>query len=208
MSAPSSKVQFLGRLGRWTAELILVFVGVYAAFWLNSYQQHQRDLKRRDQILASLKEDVQRKVSELTSEAITQDKEATDFARKLGAGEMPALQALDWATGYNPGDIAAFLQAGGLDLLDVKTIASLRRADRDTRRVLSRMLHYQQLSDTLIAPNLDQDTGFFYDPATKKLRKRFANYPDILAAGANAMHQLASTYADLLTQLRSEQARR
>jgi prefoldin subunit 5 len=208
MSAPSSKGQFLGRLGRWTAELILVFVGVYAAFWLNSYQQHQQDLKRRDQILASLKEDVQRKVSELTSEAITQDKEATDFARKLGAGEMPALQPLDWATGYNPGDIAAFLQAGGLDLLDVKTITSLRRADRDTRRVLSRMVHYQQLSDTLIAPNLDQDTGFFYDPATKKLRKRFANYPDILAVGANAMHQLASTYADLLTQLRSEQARR
>jgi hypothetical protein len=151
---------------------------------------------------------VQRKVSELTSEAITQDKEATDFARKLGAGEMPALQPLDWATGYNPGDIAAFLQAGGLDLLDVKTITSLRRADRDTRRVLSRMLHYQQLSDTLIAPNLDQDTGFFYDPATRKLRKRFANYPDILGAGANAMHQLASAYADLLTQLRSEQATR
>ena len=69
------------------------------------------------------------------------------------------------------------------------------------------MLHYQQLSDTLIAPNLDQDTGFFYDPATRKLRKWFANCPDILAAGANAMHQL-STYADLLTQLRSEQAKR
>jgi prefoldin subunit 5 len=208
MSAPSSKGQFLARLGRWAAELILVFVGVYAAFWLNSYQQHQQDLKRRDQILASLEEDVQRKVSELTSEAMTQDKEATDFAQKLSAGEMPTLQPLDWATGYNPGDIAAFLQAGGLDLLDVKTIASLRRADRDTRRVLSRMLHYQQLSDTLIAPNLDQDTGFFYDPGTKKLRKRFANYPDILAAGANAMHQLASAYADLLTQLRSEQAKR
>jgi hypothetical protein len=141
MSAPSSKVQFLGRLGRWTAELILVFVGVYAAFSLNSYQQHQQDLKRRDQILASLEEDVQRKVSELTSEGVTQDKEATEFSRKLDAGEMPALQPLDWATGYNPGDIAAFLQAGGLDLLDVKTIASLREADRDTRRVLSRMLH-------------------------------------------------------------------
>ena len=42
------------RLARWAAELILVFVGVYAAFWLNSYQQHQQEAKRRDQILASL----------------------------------------------------------------------------------------------------------------------------------------------------------
>jgi hypothetical protein len=42
------------RLARWAAELVLVFIGVYAAFWLNSYQQHQQEANRRDQILASL----------------------------------------------------------------------------------------------------------------------------------------------------------
>jgi hypothetical protein len=199
---------FLLRVGRWTAELILVFVGVYAAFWLSSYQQHQQDLRRRDQILASLQEDVQRKVSELKNEAVGQDREAAAFAGRLKAGEMPALEPLDWATGYNPSDIAAFLQAGALDLLDVKTIAAMRRADRETRRVLSRMLHYQQLTDQLIAPNLDQDISFFYDPATKQLRKRFANYPEVLAAGAAAMHQLAAAYEDLLTQLRAERQKR
>ena len=40
------------------------------------------------------------------------------------------------------------------------------------------MAHYEKLSDELIAPNLDQDISFFYDPATKKLRKRFEKYPD------------------------------
>ena len=45
---------FGGRLVRWTAELVLVFVGVYAAFWLNNYQQHHQEANRRDQILASL----------------------------------------------------------------------------------------------------------------------------------------------------------
>ena len=43
-----------GRLVRWTAELVLVFIGVYAAFWLNNYQQHHQEANRRDQILASL----------------------------------------------------------------------------------------------------------------------------------------------------------
>ena len=42
------------RLARWAAELVLVFIGVYAAFWLNSYQQRQQEANRRDQILASL----------------------------------------------------------------------------------------------------------------------------------------------------------
>ena len=46
----------LRKLGRWVAELILVFVGVYAAFWLNNYQQQQEQAKRRDQILASLEQ--------------------------------------------------------------------------------------------------------------------------------------------------------
>jgi hypothetical protein len=42
------------RLGGWVAELVLVFVGVYAAFWLNNYQQHQQDAVRRDRILSSI----------------------------------------------------------------------------------------------------------------------------------------------------------
>ena len=44
----------LARIGRWVAELLLVFVGVYAAFWLNNYQQHQQDGERHDRILASI----------------------------------------------------------------------------------------------------------------------------------------------------------
>ena len=42
------------------------------------------------------------------------------------------------------------------------------------------MARYQKLSDELIVPNLDQDISFFYDPATKKLRKRFEIYPQAL----------------------------
>jgi hypothetical protein len=31
-------------------------------------------------------------------------------------------------------------------------------------------------------PNLNQDISFFYDPATKKLRKQFEIYPEALEA--------------------------
>ena len=50
------KVPFLSRAGRWVAELVLVFVGVYAAFWLNNYQQYRQDAERRDRILASIEQ--------------------------------------------------------------------------------------------------------------------------------------------------------
>jgi hypothetical protein len=38
MTEPSGK-PFFSRFGRWIAELLLVFVGVYGAFWLNGYQE-------------------------------------------------------------------------------------------------------------------------------------------------------------------------
>ncbi len=54
MSQTTEKRSRFWRFGGWIAELILVFVGVYAAFWLNNYQQHQQDTERRDRILASI----------------------------------------------------------------------------------------------------------------------------------------------------------
>ena len=53
------------RLARWAAELVLVFIGVYAAFWLNNYQQHQQEANRRDRILASLEQTLARGHREL-----------------------------------------------------------------------------------------------------------------------------------------------
>ena len=47
MSQTTEKRSSLSRVGRWVAELVLVFVGVYAAFWLNNYQQHRQDAERR-----------------------------------------------------------------------------------------------------------------------------------------------------------------
>ena len=52
MSQTTEKRSGLSRVVRWVAELVLVFVGVYAAFWLNNYQQQQQDAQRRDRVLA------------------------------------------------------------------------------------------------------------------------------------------------------------
>ncbi len=56
MGETTSRVNFWSRLGRWAAELVLVFIGVYAAFWLNNFQQHQQEAERRDRILASIEQ--------------------------------------------------------------------------------------------------------------------------------------------------------
>ena len=105
------------------------------------------------------------------------------------------------------GDIATLLQSGGVELLAVKTLMALRELESVIRWGLSDMQRYEKLSDALIVPNLDQDISFFYDPATKKLRKRFEIYPQALEATVKFAHDLERTKTELVKQIQTERQR-
>ena len=207
MSETTKKRSPLSRFGRWAAELLLVFVGVYAAFWLSNYQQHGQDAERRDRILASLEEELRRGIESGKLETVKEEREATEFRRGLDAGEMPPLHPFVFTTDYSPGDFATWLQAGGIQLLDVKTLTTLRELESVIRWGLNDIARYQKLSDELIVPNLDQDISFFYDPATRKLRKRFEIYPKALDATVKFAHDLDRTKTALLKQIQTERQR-
>jgi hypothetical protein len=192
------------KLGRWIAELILVFVGVYGAFWLNNFQQRQERTQRHHQILASLEQTLQEGVASSKEGRANSERTLARFQHAVQAGEMPPLPPFVFTTDYSPSDMATLLQAGGFDLLNLKTVAALREFETVVRWGLSRMAHYQKLSDELIVPNLDQDRSFFYDPATKQLRKRFGFYSDALEAEVSFFRELEAKEAQLLTQIQSE----
>ena len=207
MVAINQKRSLLSRVGRWTAELLLVFVGVYGAFWLNNYQQHREDAGRRDQILASFERQLREGIKSGKTNRAKQEQKAAEFRRALEAGEMPPLQPFMFITDYSPTDWATMLQSGGVQLLDVPTLIAVRNDESVIRWGLSRMAWYQKLSDELIVPNLDQDISFFYDPATKKLRKRFEIYPDALGANVQFANELERTHTELLKRIQAERQR-
>ena len=161
MGETASRVTFWPRLGRWAAELILVFIGVYAAFWLNNFQQHQHDAERRDQILASIERTLSEGIESGKKNRVKEEEEAAKFQRALDAGETPPLHPFVFITDYSPGDFATLLQSGGTELLDLETRTALRKDESVIRWGLSRLQRYQKLSDELIVPNLDQDVYFF-----------------------------------------------
>jgi hypothetical protein len=205
MSQTTEKRSRFGQVGRWVAELILVFVGVYAAFWISNYQQHRQDAERRDQILAFIEQTLSEGIeSSKANRAKEQEPEAAEFRRALDAGEMPLLRPFAFITDYSPSDLATMMQSGGVQLLDVQTLRALRRDESVIRWGLQRMARYQKLSDELIVPNLGQDSSFFYDPATKKLRKQFEIYPQALEARVDFAHELERTHTELLKQIQVE----
>jgi hypothetical protein len=208
MSQTTEKQSRFGHFGGWIAELVLVFVGVYAAFWLSNYQQHRQDAERRDQILAFIEQTLSEGIeSSKINRAKEQEPEAVEFRRALDAGEMPPLRPFVFITDYSPSDLATMLQSGGVQLLDVQTLRALRSDESVIRWGLARMGRYQKLSDELIVPNLGQDISFFYDPATKKLRKQFEIYPKALQERVDFAHELERTHTELLKQIQAERRR-
>ena len=207
VSEKAEKHSLLSRIGRWLAELFLVFIGVYAAFWLSNYQQQRQEAEGRDQILSSLEQQLRVGIDSGKINRAKQEQETAEFRRALDAGEMPPLKPFVFTTDYSPTDWATMLQSGGVQLLDVQTLMAVRNDESVIRWGLSRMAWYQKLSDELIVPNLDQGTSFFYDPATKKLRKRFEIYPDALEARVKFANQLERTHIELLKRIQAERQR-
>ena len=197
----------LSHLGRWVAEVILVFIGVYAAFWLNNYQQRQQEVQRRDQILASLERTMTDGIESGKINRAKEEQQTAEFQRALAAGEMPPLRPFVFITDYSAADFATLRQAGGIELLDVDTLMALRNDESVIRWGLAQMERYQKLSDELIVPNLDQDISFFYDPATKKLRKRFEIYPEALEATVNFARDLERAHTDMVKRIQAQRQR-
>ena len=207
MAVVNQKRSLLSRVGRWTAELLLVFVGVYAAFWLNNYQQRQQDQERHDRILASIEQTLREGIESNKVSRAKEQQQVAEFRRALDAGEMPPLHPFVFTTDYSPGDFATILQSGGIQLLELETLTALRNDESVIRWGLSGMARYQKLSDELIVPNLNQDISFFYDPTTKKLRKQFEIYPEALQATVKFANDLERTHTALLKQIQAERQR-
>ena len=186
-------------------ELLIVFVGVYSAFVLNARQGHQQQRQRRGQILAYLEKGATASAQNLKQVTADYDRRMNEFFSQLARGEMPELAPISWASSYNANDTTWLLQAGGLELLEIDTIARMKEVDSIARTGLSTMAHYQQLSDQLIVPHLAEGRNFFYDPATKQLRKEYAQYPEILKEGSKVLHELSQKTDQLVAQLRVEQ---
>ena len=191
-------------IGKWTAELFLVFIGAYAAFWLNSYQERQRDAQRRDVILASLEKDVRESIDAAHKHTEKLGKDAAAFRAMVDAGEMPAMPPFVFITDYSPTDVATLLQSGGVELLDPNTLSAVRKVESSVRAWVAEMARDEKLSDQLIVPNVEQGPEFFYDPATKKIRKRFEFYPKGLQDAAEFFADVERLETELLKQIQIE----
>src|SRR3954463_7282970 len=97
--------------------LIMVFIGVYAAFYLNGFQLRQEQRQRHRQLIIYLEKEAasRAKLDHETARLIEQKR--TELVSRIDEGAMPDLEAPNWRRLYDIADFNSLLQAGGLDVL-------------------------------------------------------------------------------------------
>jgi hypothetical protein len=176
----SARTNWRNLFFRLVFELVVVFVGVYAAFALNAWQNRRQAAERRHQIVQALV----REVRDITTNTRREGAVVGRFVAAMDSA-FAARRSFQLVPFTEPVRVEAHmweatLQSGGLELLDVPTIYRFSRFYNELNAGLAQLDQLRTLSETMLIPNLGKGTSEFYDDSGR-LRPRYQWYPRALS---------------------------
>lgn len=160
-------------LGWLALELVVVFVGVYAAFALTEYGEQRRDAERRQQLQAALVREIRDITSNTRRVAEYLPPQLARYDSAVAAGARPSLDPWMEPVRVQTHMWEATLQSGGLDLFDVPTVYALSQFYNELNAGFEQLAQLRDLSETILVPNLGGSSDEFYDPGTGRLRPKY-----------------------------------
>ncbi len=179
-------------LGWLVLELLVVFVGVYAAFALTEYGERRRDAERRQQLEAALVSEIRDITSRTRRVAEDLPPQLARFDSAVAAGARPPLQPWMEPVRVQTHMWEATLRSGGLDLFDVPTVYAISQFYNELNAGFEQLSQLRELSERMLLPSLGMSSDEFYDPETGRLRARYEWWRSglgrlsLLAAGITA----------------------
>ena len=183
------------------AELLVIFIGVFAAFFLDNIRNKRQDEYRKQQIYIALKEEFT-----LTSKAMRQaipllDSIVANFMDEYEKGAMLKPKRFHFAIGVRTDIWEASLQSGALEIIDVKLIFRLSKYYSFIRFVSDENKNFDGLIHQYLIPNIDKNIGEFYNIKTKKFKGKYFWYCESLDNINNYMKGIQRMTDSLLVDI-------
>ena len=157
-------------------ELVIVFVGVYAAFALSEYEASRDAVERREQLQAALVREIRDITSNTRRVADQLPPDLVRFDSALTAGERPPLEPWIEPVRVDTHMWEATLLSGALDLFDVPTVYALSQFYNELNLGFEQLAQLRSLSENVLIPSLGQGPDEFYDADTGALRPKYDWY--------------------------------
>ncbi len=166
------------RLGFLFLELVVVFVGVLAAFFVEDYRDRSAERHRAEQIAGALYQDLQD--FEITTNVFVVEYESqfSAFDSAVTAGSQPAVPFffIPGSEKAPQGVWEASMSAGVIDLLDPVLVFDLSYFYSEIDGMGERTMRYGEFAERSVLPLLLSDTTRFYDIESGELKPEFAAY--------------------------------
>jgi hypothetical protein len=195
------------RIGWLLAELLVVFVGVYSAFWLEGWREDRAEARRERQIYAALHRDLAESAPGLRRFSALIDSADRAWTGALERGEMPDVTPIAVSVDASTGTWDAILQAGGLELLDVELVRQMESMYANGRFLREAAERGTTLSGQYIWPRLAEGDAAFYDTATGRLRPEYGWYPALRREIAQRTVRLSRTVDSMAVQVEARMER-
>jgi hypothetical protein len=160
-------------------EIVIGFIGVYAAFALNAYKERRDLVERRHQIKRALIAEIRPIVVLARSNGPQYLIYLQSFDSTVKAGH-PMPRPFTESVGLTDHVWEATKQAGGLNLIDVPTFVELAQFYNWNSQMFAQYAQLRDFSLTEILPRLSTGAHAFYEPGTQILRPSFVVYRSAL----------------------------
>ena len=184
-------------------EMVAVFIGVSAAFALDSYRELQEKAERRQQVVELLLKDVidAEKRLEESMKWVNESPMYGQFLEKLDTKQMPPLKYFALPD-FNSTQIwITMLQSGGAAVIDVELLRDVENLIVLNDAWIAQNLQFNELNRTMLLPNLEQPAEHFYDLDTAMLRPKYAWYSYYLRTSLRMAQQVQAQLPVLKARL-------
>jgi hypothetical protein len=201
--------RLLGRFGKINplavlVQLVVVFIGVYAAFALSEYREARQLEDRRERVLALLAEGIEQYGSSFGSFAEFHESHNAEFRAQLDRGELPDYSDWYYIAPQYPIDLINYLvTTQGSDLFDQDLFEPLTRYATMVEMLMYAEERMTRLGDAYRPPPPPGAPGAEAIRAEQRAAaERFYNYLEVRRGISAGLAQHASDLSERLEALR------
>jgi hypothetical protein len=192
-------------IGKFLFEVVIVFIGVTAAFALESARQDRQETAYRKQMIAALIPILDDTIRHNQQFEASVDRKLSTFDRALARGEHPNLPVYREPGSERPPTRLwdGIVSTGAAKALDPKLFFDLARYYTRLDSFGERYIRYNDFTEQRVFP-LGKGQAGIYDRQTGHLKPEYAAYVDRLRDLDEVAKELDGLAADLKTRLNQQ----
>lgn len=163
-------------------ELIVIFLGVYAAFWVDNYRDEMAEVERSREIAQALQKDISDVIRVVQTTVDEVHTGLDEWERARERGETPPPYVFRFSGSERPPDTVfnAILQSRPVELFDSELVFDLGYFYSELLGTSDRYVRYATFTESEILPRLKTGPASFYSADGGRLMPEYAAHMDRL----------------------------